>query len=97
MKDEPRVPIFRPDEDEGEEGEIPETDNATCDVTGASTLPKVHVVDLRELFITLIGIDRPFILYPPMAHRLGIKVDGWCAGNQARCAEPSLRIRNRVS
>ncbi|CAE6445162.1 unnamed protein product [Rhizoctonia solani] len=66
-------PIFRPDEEE-EDGEIVEL----------APMPDVHVIDIRELFITLAITRRPFILYPPMANRLGLQVEGWCAGNWAR-------------
>ncbi|KAG8730392.1 hypothetical protein FRC11_006799 [Ceratobasidium sp. 423] len=66
-------PIFRPDED-AEEGEIIEL----------APIPDVHILDIRELFIALAATQRPFILYPPMANRLGFQVGGWCAGNWAR-------------
>ncbi|CCO31127.1 hypothetical protein BN14_05161 [Rhizoctonia solani AG-1 IB] len=66
-------PIFRPDEDE-QDGKIP----------NAALRPDVHVLDLRELFISLVATRRPFVLYPPMANRLGFQVPGWCAGNWAR-------------
>ncbi|KAJ1303182.1 hypothetical protein OPQ81_011381 [Rhizoctonia solani] len=67
-------PIFRPDEDEEGEGEV----------TEISPISDVHVLDIRELFITLAATKRPFILYPQMANRLGFEVGGWCAGNWAR-------------
>ncbi|CAE6373678.1 unnamed protein product [Rhizoctonia solani] len=66
-------PIFRPDEDHEE-----------AEITEISPIPDVHVLDLRELFVTLAATRRPFILYPPMANRLGFEVPGWCAGNWAR-------------
>ncbi|CAE6525682.1 unnamed protein product [Rhizoctonia solani] len=65
-------PIFRPDD--AEEGEIIEP----------VPIPDVHVLDIRELFIALAATQRPFVLYPPMANRLGFEVGGWCAGNWAR-------------
>ncbi|KDN34520.1 hypothetical protein RSAG8_12393, partial [Rhizoctonia solani AG-8 WAC10335] len=73
QEDRHHKPIFRPDEEE-EEGEIVEL----------SPIPDVHVIDIRELFITLAATKRPFVLYPPMANRLGFEVGGWCAGNWAR-------------
>ncbi|KAG8730391.1 hypothetical protein FRC11_006798 [Ceratobasidium sp. 423] len=66
-------PIFRPDEDEENDG-----------ITYLPPIPEVHVLDIRELFIALTPTHRPFVLYPPMANRLGFEVGGWCAGNWAR-------------
>ncbi|KAH7337142.1 hypothetical protein B0J17DRAFT_666409 [Rhizoctonia solani] len=66
-------PIFRPDEDEEDE-----------EIVEPLPMPDVHAIDIRELFITLAVTQRPFILYPPMANRLGFHVEGWCAGNWAR-------------
>ncbi|KAF8600226.1 hypothetical protein BDV93DRAFT_525516 [Ceratobasidium sp. AG-I] len=58
----------------------PTTDPA---VTIPSVPPEIYVVDLRMLITTLLDTTRPYILYPPLARRLGLPVDGWCAGNQA--------------
>ncbi|CAE6461244.1 unnamed protein product [Rhizoctonia solani] len=73
QEDRHHKPIFRPDEEE-EEGEIFEL----------APIPDVHVIDIRDLFIALAVTQRQFILYPPMANRLGFEVGGWCAGNWAR-------------
>ncbi|CAE6525688.1 unnamed protein product [Rhizoctonia solani] len=74
-------PIFRPDEDEENEG-----------IEHPPPIPAVHIIDIRELFIALAPTHRSFILYPSMANRLGLEVEGWCAGNWARQFSTALGL-----
>ncbi|KAG9124140.1 hypothetical protein FRC07_012696 [Ceratobasidium sp. 392] len=80
-------PMFLPDDNEGQDTEEGEcfSPHRSASPDPLTALPQIHIVDIRSLLSIALNAPTPreYTAYPPCARRLGLPVDGWCAGNQA--------------